>query len=98
MTPNADRHPVSAETVLVRTLALTSRVDDDLIFFDEQGGRYLATGRVGADIWELIESPRTLREICDELMNRYAVDEATCLAEVRAFAEELLAAGVAERC
>lgn len=87
---------ITPDSVLSRKPALVSRVDNDLIFFDEQGGRYLATGKVGADIWDLIESPRTLREICSELMTRYEVDEATCFDEVRSFGGELVEAGVAE--
>ena len=85
------------DDVIVRKDAYASRVKDDLVFFDEEAGRYFATGPVGADIWELIESPRSLRDICATLMQRYEVNEKTCLAEAQRFAEELVAAGLAER-
>ena len=85
------------DDVIIRKQAYASRVKDDLVFFDEAAGQYFATGPVGADIWELIESPRSLREICATLMQRYEVDEATCLAEAQRFAEELVAAGLADR-
>ena len=80
-----------------RKIAFASRVKDDLVFFDETAGQYFATGSVGADIWELIEEPRSLRDICAELMERYEVDETTCLTDVQRFAEELLGAGLVER-
>ena len=85
------------DDVILRTDAYASRVKDDLVFFDETAGKYFATGTVGADIWELIEEPRSLRDICAALMERYKVDEATCLAEVQRFVEELLEAGLARR-
>ena len=85
------------DDVIARKSVYASRVKDDLVFFDEQAGQYFATGTVGADIWDLIESPRSLRDICSELMARYEVDEATCTTEVERFAEELLNAGLAER-
>ena len=38
-----------------------------------------------------------MRDICVTLMERYEVDEDTCLAEVQRFADELLDAGLAQR-
>ena len=83
--------------VILRTDVYASRVKDDLVFFDEQAGRYFATGTVGADIWELIAEPRSVRAICAALVERYEVDEDTCLAEVKRFVGELLEAGLARR-
>jgi len=85
------------DDVILRTDVYASRVKDDLVFFDEQGGRYFATGTVGADIWELIEEPRSLRGICGALMEQYEVDAETCGSEVQGFVDELIAAGLAER-
>ena len=85
------------DDVIVRKNAFASRVKDDLVFFDEAAGQYFATGPVGADIWELIEQPRSLRDICAVLMERYEVDEATCQAEAERFVAELLGAGLADR-
>ena len=88
---------VQIDDVILRTDAYTSRVKDDLVFFDETAGQYFATGAVGADIWELIAEPRSLRAICNALVERYEVDEDTCSAEVQRFVEELLDAGLARR-
>lgn len=74
-----------------------SRVQQDLVMFDETAGSYFATGPVGAEIWALIETPRSLDDVCAALMERFEVDEATCRVEALRFAEELLEAGLAER-
>lgn len=85
------------ETKLVtRSQALAVRVDDDLVLFDAEAGKYFATSGVGADIWELIESPRSIRAICVNLMERYDVAEETCLAEVQEFVKVLVTEGLAE--
>lgn len=81
---------------ICRKPVFASRVQDDLVLFDEAAGTYFSTGTVGADIWELIEEPRTLGDIHTVLMERYDVDEATCLAAVYRFARELLDVGLAE--
>ncbi|MGY6552410.1 MAG: PqqD family protein [Erythrobacter sp.] len=84
-------------TVIARKDAYFSRVGEDLVFFDEDVGQYFATGSVGAHIWELIETPLSLSDICASLMQRYKVDEATCFAETLRFAEKLVAAGLVEQ-
>jgi hypothetical protein len=83
------------DSVFVRRQTFSSRIKDDLVFFNEEAGQYFATGSVGAAIWELIEAPRSLNDICTVLMERYEVDEATCQAEAGQFIEELLKAGLA---
>jgi len=85
---------VTLETVIVQKPAYASRVDSDLVFFDEQAGKYFATGTVGADIWDLISEPRSIGAVCTALMEKYEVDEVTCQSEVRSFVDELLAAGL----
>lgn len=83
--------------MIARKPVYASRVKDDLVFFDETAGRYFATGSVGADIWDLIETPRSLDTICAALMDRYDVDAATCRAEVERFVAQLETAGLVQR-
>ncbi len=87
---------IQSNTKVARSQVLESRVDEDLILFDAEAGKYFATGSVGADIWKLIESPRTVREVCEVLIERYDVSEETCFSEVQRFVLDLVAAGLAE--
>jgi len=82
---------------VVRKFVYSSRIQTDQIFFNENIGAYFSTGSIGADIWEAIEVPRSAIEISAELLKRYKVDHATCLTEVEAFLDELIASGLAER-
>ncbi len=88
---------LSPDTVIIRKPAYASRVQDDLVLFDEESGKYFASSSVGADIWDLIETPRSVREISARLLESYDVAEDTCLAEVTRFASKLVDAGLAEK-
>jgi hypothetical protein len=68
------------------------RVGDDLVIFDDRVGKYFATGPVGADIWEMLETPMSFDGMCARLLNLYAIDEATCRDQVGAFLERMTAA------
>ncbi|MBX9745654.1 MAG: PqqD family peptide modification chaperone [Hyphomonadaceae bacterium] len=71
-----------------------SRIDDEIVFFDHNTGKYYATGPVGADIWEFLADRQTLSAICDHLMMNYDINRSTCEAEVYEFLREMVDAGV----
>lgn len=84
-----------SETTPFRRVDLPgSRIDDEMVFFDQTSGRYFATGPVGADIWDFLASERTFAEICTHLLNLYDIDQASCEAETRAFLTQMLEAGL----
>lgn len=64
---------------------LAANVGDELVMMSAAKGNYIGLSAVGARIWELIETPRTIEELCDRLVAEYDVDPATCRAEVDAF-------------
>ena len=52
-------------------------------------GNYIGLSRVGSRIWELIEQPRDLDDVCAILEAEFAVEPERCRAEVMAFVREL---------
>jgi PqqD family protein of HPr-rel-A system len=81
---------LSPDTVLARrTDALTAPVDDDLVLLDPRGGSYFGLDSAGRRIWELLEQPRSVKELCDALEAEFDVDAGTCRAEVVPFLEQL---------
>ena len=81
-------------TIVERQEFLGSRVDTEMVFFDQMAGKYFATGPVGADIWDLLESSCTIGAICSQLLGKYEVDPATCAKQVGAFVEQMRQAGL----
>lgn len=88
---------MSDETRYVRRDVLNTMVDEDLILFDEQAGKYYATSEVGTAIWAHLAEPLTLSELCDRLAAEYEVTREGCEADARAFVEQLLDANVVTR-
>ena len=52
-------------------------------------GQYHALNEVGTRIWELLENPATLEEICDVLTCEYDIEHEDCASEARGFLESL---------
>ena len=52
-------------------------------------GVYYSLNRVGGWIWELLDEPRTVREIADRVVQRYGVDAAECERDLVSLLEKL---------
>lgn len=86
---------IQGTTVLVRDPdMIAAEMDGDLVMMSIERGEYFGIGGVGPRLWELLEQPRTVDDLCAAICREYEVDEGTCLTDVTAFAEELLARGL----
>ena len=68
---------------------VASKLDDELVMIDVDLGKYFSMNPVASSIWECIETPKTMDEICNVLLSTYSVDRATCTQEVTTFLSEL---------
>ncbi|MFK7945345.1 MAG: PqqD family peptide modification chaperone, partial [Paracoccaceae bacterium] len=57
-------------------------------------GKYFALAETGQRIWELLEEPRSIKDIVGVLVAEYDVTEEACLAQVTRFAEDLCENGL----
>jgi hypothetical protein len=73
---------------------MSSPVDGELVMIDLEQGVYYSLDRVGADIWSRLAEPRAVADLCAQLMQKYAVDQATCEADVLAVLNEMAANGL----
>jgi hypothetical protein len=74
---------------------LYSRVGtEEAVMMSVAAGRYYGLDAVGMWIWELLESPRTIAEVCARLSEEFDVDAQTCEAEVLKFVNELIGNGI----
>jgi hypothetical protein len=72
---------------------LSAKVGDELVMMSAAKGNYLGLTEVGARIWELIETPTSVDDVCARLQSEFDVAPAVCRAEVEAFLRELEAGG-----
>lgn len=68
----------------------TTDLDGDLVFLDADGGEYQVLRGTARWIWELLERPRTLEEICATVEAEYEVPPETCREQLVPFLEELV--------
>ena len=69
---------------------LSAKVGDELVMMSAASRHYVGLSPVGARIWELIEQPRSLDDVCALLQDEYDVTAVVCRGEVEAFLRELM--------
>jgi len=57
---------------------LASDLNEEIIFMNLESGDYIGLNAVGSTIWKLIESPRSVEEIVQNLLTNYEVEENLC--------------------
>ena len=85
---------INSNLVIQRTQLAGNQVDNEMVFFNQNSGKYFATGPVGSEIWEYLSVPRSVSQICDHLLETFEVDRATCEAEVHKFVSDLINGGI----
>lgn len=84
-------HP---STVFVRSDAvLDNELDGEVVMLSIDSGKYFGFDASGTAVWELLDEPRSLEQVCTTLTERFDVDMETCRRDVAAFMEQLVADG-----
>jgi hypothetical protein len=63
---------------------------EELVMMSTEEGNYYGLDPIGRRIWEIIDKPRRISDICAELLMDYQVPAATCEVEVLAFVKKLV--------
>lgn len=89
---------ISESTVVVRNDTVpTGEIDGELVALDVEKGDCFGMDRVGANIWRITETPRSVGEIADQLVETHDVERSRCLADILPFVGELVEAGLLRR-
>jgi len=73
---------------------IEAEVDGELIGLEVEQGLCYGFNATATRIWALIEQPRTLSALRDQLLAEYEIDAETCERELRAVLAELEADGL----
>ncbi len=73
---------------------IASNIDGQIVMMSIESSAYYNLDNIGSEIWQLLEAPMKIAEICETLMGRYAVDANTCQRDVLHFIERLANEGV----
>lgn len=81
---------MDAQTRIERLDALVeAEVGGELVGLDIERGSCFAFNPTATRIWQLIETPCTLDELCDRLIAEHDVDRPTCLADAATVLSQL---------
>jgi|KBSSwiStaDraftv2_1062776.scaffolds.fasta_scaffold1152427_2 hypothetical protein len=72
--------------------AISTEIDSELVALDVTKGVCYGLNRIGTRIWQLIETPRSAREIADILLSEFDVPPEVCLEQTLNLLRELAAA------
>ena len=90
---------MSIEIDLSTTIArsdeqLSADLEGEAVLMSIAKGSYYALNATGSRIWELLETPRSVADLCAALQKEFAVDASECQQQVLAHLNELLDQGL----
>ncbi len=81
---------ISMKSRIVRSSdPIAEPVDDEIVMADIDRGKYYGLNNIAAIIWQNLEKPITVEELCKRLCASYEVKPEQCSTEVLAFLGEL---------
>lgn len=86
---------VTIDTVLVRTdHCLTSGTDDELVMMDAESGHYFSLDAIGRDIWNRLEQPARVGDLCVALEQAYVAPLDVITADVLRLLDSMVGEGL----
>ncbi len=81
---------IDSTTVVVRdNEAMFSTMDDEVVILNMKSNNYLGLDQIGARIWELLETPVLVSELCEQMAQEYEGSREQITAGVLRFLAEL---------
>ena len=72
---------------------ISGRLNDELVMMDIELGKYFSLNPVATRIWDLLEKPMEIGELCGLLGEEYDVDRDQCSTEVEEYVIEMVKLG-----
>jgi hypothetical protein len=94
MTERETKHPEPnspSATICAVKDQVTCELSGEAVILHLKDSIYYGLDPVGASIWKLLQTPKTIPEIRDAIMEEYDVDAERCEADLRALLKELAA-------
>lgn len=73
---------------------IATEMDGETVMMSIERGEYFGLNRVGSRIWELLATPMTIQQLCEQLQQEFEIDAGRCRTEVLDFADDMLAQGL----
>ena len=80
---------VASTTAVADENALSTTIDGETVILQQEAGEYYGLNEVATFIWELLEEPRMVSEICEAVTREYDVTYERCEVDVTMILTEL---------
>jgi hypothetical protein len=74
---------------------IATSIDNEVVMLSPRAQAYFGLGTVGSEIWNAIETPRRVDDVCAGLMQEFEIDAETCQRQVLDFLNDLVDRGLA---
>ena len=73
---------------------IATELNNTVVMMSVEQGKYYGLDGVGSRIWNLLEQPHRIMEVCAIIQDEFAVERATCERDVLDFLSQLITAGL----
>jgi hypothetical protein len=73
---------------------ISGRLHDELVIMDIDKGKYFSMNPVATYIWDLLEAPIGLENLCLKLMEDYEVAADQCQTDTQVYLDDMLKLGL----
>lgn len=73
---------------------MTADMNGSAVTMDIESGKYYNMGETGGDIWNKLETEKSVGELAAELVAEYGITEKQCLTDILPFLEKLVDKGL----
>jgi hypothetical protein len=87
-------HIAADTTVVASPNQVSTSVGDEAVILGATAGQYFGLSEVGARVWAMLQTPRTVAELCTTICAEYDVTPTECEEDVIDLLNELLAKGL----
>ena len=86
---------INLNTTLQRRADLISAdMDGDVVMLDVEKGKYFGLNAVGAHIWEAIETPQNVSDLCTQVETAFEVSRDVCETDTLAILKDMHGRGM----
>lgn len=68
----------------------SSEIDGEAIMMNIENNAYYSMGEIGNRVWQLLDNPTTIKDICEQLTQEYDVSMEQCQKDIITFLNQLL--------
>lgn len=86
----------NSTTIKKSDASLATTIDGEAVILETESGVYFGLNEVATYIWELLDEPRDLEELCEAVLSEYDVSRERCERDLQEVLRDLEGRGLVE--